>query len=117
MRGLLTLAIVALLAHAAYRVGAEYVTLFRFRDAVGQAARFRAKDDADLLRRIEQAAADLDLPVDISQVVIDRTGERVRVDGVYERPVELLPGREWPWTFTWSVDVTPPVLVRPVPQP
>ena len=41
----LKLAVVALLANAAYRVGLEYLTYVKFRDAVRDAATYKTKDD------------------------------------------------------------------------
>ncbi|MGC4085671.1 MAG: hypothetical protein QM736_26980 [Vicinamibacterales bacterium] len=52
------LAIVALVANAAYHIGSEYLTYVKFRDAIRDAAMFKAKTDADLLGRILNLAGE-----------------------------------------------------------
>jgi len=49
---LIKLAIAALLANAAYRIGSEYLTYIKFRDAIRDAAMFKATDDVELRKKI-----------------------------------------------------------------
>ena len=74
MKLILKLAIVALLANAGYRIGTEYLAHIRFRDAVREVATFRSTDNADLRRRIAQAAEKFDIPQADDDVDILREG-------------------------------------------
>ena len=67
---LVKLAIVALLANAAYRIGSEYLTYVKFRDAVRDAAMFKAKNDDELTARIMDLAAQYDVPLDEDNIAI-----------------------------------------------
>lgn len=115
---LFRLAVVGLLANAAYRVGTEYLTYIRFRDAVRDAAMFKAKTDDELYGQIMELARDYDLPLSVSAVDIHREPRRVLVQGRYEKPIELVPTFFYPWRFSWSIDaavsmVVPPFTPRP----
>ena len=81
---LIKLAIVALLANAVYRVGSEYLTYVRFRDAVRDAAMFKATSDDDLRRRIMALSADYDIPLEEEAVTINREQRHVVVQGEAE---------------------------------
>jgi hypothetical protein len=111
IRLLVKLALAALVANAAWRVGSDYVTHFKFRDGVREAAAYGA-NDRDLRQRITALADQFDLPLDEDALNIQRDERHVVVDGTYVRPIELLPGYEYPWRFAWSVDAslrgTPP---------
>lgn len=105
IKRLIKLAIVALLANAAYRVGSEYLTYIKFRDAVRDAAMFKAHSEADLRARIAAIADDYDVPVDGSDVDI-RLDERVwHIDGSYTKPIEIVPRVEYDWSFPYSLEV------------
>jgi hypothetical protein len=111
IRLLVKLALAAFIANAVWRIGSDYVTHFKFRDGVREAATYEASD-GDLRQRITALAAEFDLPLDESALNIQRDERHVVVDGAYVRPIQLLPGYEYPWRFTWSVDAsagrTPP---------
>lgn len=104
------LAIVALIANAAYHIGSEYITYIKFRDAVRDAAMFKAKTDADLLGRILDVAGEYELPVDAENITIERQQRQVLVDGWYDKPVEVLPNYLYPWHFGFTVEVLSPTL-------
>ena len=102
---ILRLAIAALVANAAWRVGSAYVSHYKFQDSVQQAALFRGSmtDDA-LRRRIFEFASDFDIPVSDDQVTLTTTLRHTVVEGGYTRIIELAPGFEYPWEFTFHVD-------------
>jgi hypothetical protein len=104
IKRLVKLAIVALLANAVYRVGVEYVTYIKFRDAIRDAAMFKAKSADDLRARIVALADDYELPQDDDlQISLD---ERVwHIDGSYRKPIEVVPKFEYAWPFPYSLDV------------
>lgn len=110
---LLKLAIVALLANAAFHVGTEYLAYVKFRDAVRDAAIFKAKTDPDLMARIASLAEQYDVPLDQDNVAIDRQGVRVAVSGWYDKPIELAPSYQYPWHFSFELDVTSQAAALP----
>jgi hypothetical protein len=105
IKRIIKLAIVALLANAAYRVGTEYLTYFKFRDAVRDAAMFKAKSEADLRTRIMEIADDYDVPLDDDSVQITLDERVWHIDGSYTKPIEIAPRFEYGWSFPYSLDV------------
>ena len=101
---LVKLAFVALLANAVYRVGSEYLTYIRFRDAIRDAAMFKSADDNDLRRRIMDLSGDYDIPLSEDGFTIRREERHVLIDGKYKKPIEVVPTLQYAWPFTWSID-------------
>jgi len=112
----LKLAVVALLANAAYRVGLEYLTYVKFRDAVRDAATYKTKDDQELRSRIMDLAGDYDIPLAQDAVRIHREDRQVMVDGSYTKPIEVVPTFQYNWPFTWSIEAMTPLNAPLVPQ-
>ena len=110
------LAIVALLANAAYRIGVEYLTYVKFRDAVRDAATYKTNDDDDLRKRIMDLAGDFDIPLSQDAVLIRREDRQVMVDGSYHKPIEVVPTFQYQWPFTWSIEALTPTQVPLVPR-
>ncbi len=108
---LLKLALVALLANAAFHVGSEYVLYFRFRDAIRDAAMFKAKNNAELMARIVDIAGQFEIPLDQDNVTIERQERRVTVDGWYDKPIEVVPNYEYPWHFSIAEEIVVPTIV------
>ena len=102
---LVKLGVVALLANAAYHIGVEYLTYVKFEDDVRDAAIFKAKTDAELTTRMLALAQHYEIPLDEENVNIERDGRVVRIDGWYDKPIELLPNYRYPWHFGLSMDV------------
>jgi hypothetical protein len=109
------LAVVALLANAAYRIGLEYLTYIKFRDAVRDAATYKSKDDDDLRKRIMDLAGDFDIPLTPDALSIRREDRQVMVDGSYHKPIEVVPTFQYSWPFTWSIEAMTPTNVPLVP--
>jgi hypothetical protein len=105
---LVKLAVVALLANAAYHIGSEYLTYVRFRDAIRDAAMFKAKNDADLTARIIDLAGQYEVPLDEENLSISREERRVSIDGWYDKPIEIVPNYEYPWHFGLELEVVAP---------
>jgi hypothetical protein len=108
----LKLAVVALLANAAYHIGSEYLTYIKFRDAIRDAAMFKAKNDAELMARIVDLAAQYEIPLDEDNVSIEREERKIFVEGWYDKPIEVVPSYEYPWHFGLSLEVIPPAMLR-----
>jgi hypothetical protein len=105
IKRLIKLAIVALLANAVYRVGVEYVNYVKFRDAVRDAAMFKAKSEDDLRTRIMALADDYDIPQDDGSVQISREERVWYIEGSYTKPIEIVPRYEYPWRFPYTLEV------------
>jgi hypothetical protein len=107
------LAVTALLANAAYRVGSEYLAYIRFRDEVRDAAMFKAHNDEELTKRIMDLAGEYDLPLAESAIDIRRDERRVSVAGSYDKSIEIVPTFFYPWHFSWSIDATVSIVIPP----
>jgi hypothetical protein len=102
---ILKLALVALVANASWRVGSAYVSHYKFQDAVQQAALFRGTQNDDVLRKkIFELASDFDIPVTDDQVTLTTSEHHTVVEGGYTRIIEVVPGYQYPWEFTFHVD-------------
>ena len=112
IRTLVKLALAALIANAVWRVGSEYVTDFKFRDAVRETAIFKARSDEELRAKIGALASQFDVPIDEDSLTIDHQNNHLIITGGYEKPIELLPGYQYPWHFSWTIDAE---LVQPKP--
>ena len=81
------LAIAALLANAVYRVGSAYLTHIKFRDAIREAAMFKARDDNELWQHIHGSGGRVRHPADgRTAVTIQREDRRcpcpaIRISG------------------------------------
>ena len=104
---LIKLAIAALVANAAWRLGSVYIQFYKFKDAVTEVAQFsREKSGADLERRILELASQYDVPLADERLTVRRDDRnRTVIEGAYEQPVDLLPGYRYPWGFEMHVDV------------
>ena len=110
---LVKLAIVALLANAAYHIGSEYLTYIKFRDAIRDAAMFKAKNDTELMARIMDLAGQYDVPLEEENVTIERQLRQVSIDGWYDKPIEVVPNYQYPWHFGLSLEVMTPTVMLP----
>jgi hypothetical protein len=113
---ILKLAIVALLANAVFRVGSEYVTYVKFRDAMRDAAMFKAATDEDLRRRIMDLSTDYDIPLSDDAFTIHREERHVVIDGSYRKAIEVAPTLRYQWPFSWSIDVITSTTIPAVPR-
>jgi hypothetical protein len=117
---LVKLAVAALVANAVYRIGSEYLTYFRFRDGVRDAAIYKARTDEDLRRRIIVLASDYDVPIDEDGVAIERRNRLVTVKTEYRKAIEVLPNYaiQWPFDLSLAVEMSsvPPLAGAPPPR-
>ena len=104
IRTLIKLALAAFIANAVWRIGTEYVTEFKFKDAVTEAAIYEGRGDVDLRQRIAAIATQFDVPQDDDALRIMRDQQHVVVEGTYTKPIELIPGHPYGWEFDWRVE-------------
>ena len=106
MRTLLKLAVVALLANAAWHLFGAYSPNYKLQDGIQYAAQNRGQMNDDALRdKILEIANQFDVPVTAADVTVTRQGQHTLVDLSYVRPVDLAPGIKYPWPFSIHVDV------------
>jgi hypothetical protein len=105
---LIKLAIAALVANCAWRIGVEYVTYYKFKDDVRNAAVFRKGTDQELRKRIEMLADGYDVPLDDGDLSIasdqNRGSDHLVIDVSYAKPIQLVPGYEYVWPFSFTID-------------
>ena len=111
MKLLFKLALTALIANAAFRLGTEYVTHYKFRDSVREVAMFRAGSDDELRQRIVETAASYSIPLKDDAFTIRRDSGQAVIQGSYTKPIELVPGFPYAWRFNWEIEA----LVNDVP--
>lgn len=105
MKGLIQLAVVAILGHGAYRIGTEYVTYYSFQDAVHEMVRFGPRDEAALREQVMDIAAAYSVPLEDQNLTVDKKDRTVHVDVKYHRAIEVLPRYPRTWRFAWAFDV------------
>jgi hypothetical protein len=106
MRTLLKLAVVALLANAAWHLFGAYYPNYKLQDAVEYAAQNGAALTPETLRdRVVELSSQFDVPLTEDQVTVARQNTHTIVDLSYKRPIELVPGFRYQWPFSIHVDV------------
>jgi hypothetical protein len=109
VRSIIKLALAALLANAAWRVGTAYLSYYRFTDAVQQLTHYRGdRTDAEIHDRVFMLASQYDIAVTDDTLSIEREENRTVVDGRYTKPIEFIPRVIYNWPFTVHID-TPTV--------
>ncbi len=104
MKLLFKLAITALIANAAFQLGTEYLTHYKFRDSVREAAMFRAGSDDELRQRVVETAASYSIPLKEDGFTIRRDSGQAFIQGSYTKPIELVPGFPYGWRFNWEIE-------------
>jgi hypothetical protein len=114
---LLKLAVAALVANAAWRLGSAYLQFYRFQDAATQTAQFAGdRPIGDMKARMLALAVQYDVPLDETALVVQKNQlNHTIIDGSYQTPVDLFPGYTRQWPFSFHVDVfSIPGAVPPV---
>lgn len=97
------LVLVGLVLLGCWRLGQAYMDHYRLADELDRiASRGVRTDEAEVRRAIEEAVARLAAPVDPRAISVRVEAEHVYIDARYTRPVEILPGYRYAWSFTSS---------------
>jgi len=105
VKSLLKLLAAALVANATWHLFVVYSAHYRFKDAVEAAAQSGVgQSEAQLGARVMELAAQYDVPAVPGTFSVRRADKHTLIEGSYTRPVDLLPGFSYPWSFSWSVD-------------
>jgi hypothetical protein len=120
MKLLIKLAITALLANAAFRIGTEYLVYYKFRDSVREAAMFRARNDEELGQRVMETAVAYNVPLAPDAFTMQRDGRESVIRGSYTKKIEVAPGFPYDWNFDFEIRAftsTVPPLAGAPPKP
>lgn len=102
---LIKLAIVALVANAAWHIMAAYTSYYKFKDAVQQTTLFGNDKSLEQIKtRVLSLASDYDLPISEDDLTVKREQLHTTVEGSYTKTIDLLPGYAHPWTFQFHTD-------------
>ena len=99
---LVKLALTALVANAAWRVGSAYLQFYRFTDAVSQTAQFGGRRSrAELQQKVVEIAVQYDIPLPADGFTVVRDGRNhTIIEGSYIEPVDLAPATNIPGRST-----------------
>lgn len=92
LKALLSIAIVAALIYVALRLVPIYMTSYQFQDAIEEEARLDAysqKTEEDIKDMVLKKAQSLDLPIEASQIKVQRTGPSVSISAAYTVHVDF----------------------------
>ncbi len=100
---LLKLAVAAVVANVAVRLGSAYIVHVQFRDTVRQELAVAATDE-ELQQRVLDVAYAFEVPQDHESLSVHRDPRQVFAQGSYVKPIMVVPGVTFPWTFAWEID-------------
>jgi hypothetical protein len=104
VKTLLKLAIAALILNATWRIGSEYLKDYELRDATHEAAMIEGQSEEQLRQRVVELAQKYDAPVSDADVDITVDQRHVFVTLAYQKRIQVVPGYEYPWNFSWTAD-------------
>ena len=105
IKTVLKLLLAALIANAVWHVTSAYMNFYKFQDAAVEVAQFGATKSEDELRgKVIDLAAEFDVPLADTAVIVRRENDHTYIDGSYQRQLEILPGYKYPWVFKLHVD-------------
>lgn len=96
MKTLIKVLIVLVVLNACVRGGAAAKRYFQLKQAAQDAVLFGANATPEEIQsQILKKAAELRLPVEPKNVVVERSGDHTRADAVYRETVEYFPGQKY----------------------
>ena len=120
IKAIVKLLIFVVLVNTLYQVASAYMAFYRFKDAVMDAALHSSGQTDDQIKdKVAELAAAHDQPLDAQTVAVRREQQHTYIDGSYTRLLSVLPGYQYPWPFSLSVDafVINPVRLGDLPNP
>ncbi len=105
IKGIVKLAIIAVIANALWHAFVPYSAHFKFKDAVEAASQYGSeKPDDDMRAKVLEIAVEHDVPLASDGFTLKRENSHTIIDGSYTQPIELFPGFTYPYSFTWHTD-------------
>ncbi len=105
MKTLVKLIVAVVVLNAVGRVGLAAWNYYQLRDAAQEAVMFGAQEQpAQIQARILKKAGELDLPVDVDAVTVERQGTRTQAVANYTQSVEVFPRVPYPFKFSFNVE-------------
>ncbi len=109
IRTVIKLAIVVLLVHAVVKIVPVFWTYVRFKDALGETAKFAAKlSPQEVEEKALGIASRMDVPIGPADVDVQKQGDVTIIDTRYTGQLEYFPKRFYPWEFVIHVAEQPP---------
>lgn len=109
IRLIIKLAIVALIVHAAVKVGPVFWNHFRFQDALSETAKFSSRRTVEeVSAKAQQIAMDLEIPVTPDDIAVVKDKDVTIIDTRYTAQLEYFPRRYYSWEFVVHVAEGPP---------
>ena len=105
MKGILRLALLAVVANAMWHLFVPYRAFVRFKVAVQDSALDdlgRSEDDQSA--RVLALASQYGIPLTPANFTLRRDQTHTTTDGRFTQPIELFPTVWYPWTFSWHTD-------------
>lgn len=114
-RLVIKLLIVAVIAHAAYRIVPPVWAFFQFRDAVQEAASYattpsfsgRRQTPDQVLDKVAKLAQDMQVPLDRDDFKLTMNKQSTTIDARYVVQFEYLPRRYYPYEFVIHAEGEP----------
>jgi len=104
VKAILKLIVVALIANALWHVGSALTSYYKFKDSVYVATMEKGRNENDLRQKITELASIYDQPVTEDMITIRSEEHHTIVEASFTQPISVLPGYEYPWPFSLSVD-------------
>ena len=105
IKSLIKILIAVALANALWHITSAYISYYKFKDAVNeQAIHSGGRSESQLRDKVIELAMTYGEPIDPDAITIRRAEEHTIVETSYSKPVALVPGYEYQWPFTMSVD-------------
>ena len=116
IRGLIKLALVAILVHAGVKIVPVFWNYVRFRDACEEIAKFSSKrTESEVQARVLSKATQFEIPVSEGTVQVRKQGAMTFIDANYTAQLEYFPSRFYPYSFAVKVQGVPPAYGEYVP--
>ena len=106
-RTLIKLVIGLLIVNGAWRTGSAYYQYYEFQDALQHTAQFASyTPGANTQASVMEIARSLDVPLQEEHLNVRKDENRVFIDAVYTRPIEVFPRYPVRWEFRVNVSAT-----------